>query len=133
MSGQENVAEQAEVINYPVEVFQHPVTEVLISHWANMYAECREQYQTAVHLNERLEQRAESLFHQVVEVHQELNDTVRQLDIAEQMTLSLSRLALRMMRENPELVERYREDYYEAIRGPEVIDLTADEEMDAGL
>jgi len=133
MSDQENVAEQAEVINYPVEVFQHPVTEVLISQWANMYAECREQYQTAVHLNERLEQRATSLFHQVVEVHQELSEAHREIEVSERMTLDLSRLVLKMLRENPTLVERYRDDYHAAITGPEIIDLTADEEMDQDL
>jgi len=108
----------------------HPVTEVLISHWAQMYSECRSQYHDAVFLNVQLERRCESLFNQVAEIHHELEETQLQLQQADNITLSLSRLVLEMLRENPTLAANYREDYYEAIRGPEVIDLTADEEME---
>jgi len=108
----------------------HPVTEVLISHWANMYMECRSEYQDAVFLNEKLEERCQSLFNQMAEIHHELGESHLELQVAERMSLGLSRLVLKMLRENPTLVENYRDDYYEAIRGPEVIDLTADEEME---
>jgi len=115
-------------VEAPVEL--HPVTEVLVLHWAQMYSECREQYQTAVHLNERLERRCDSLLQQSRELHHELGDAHLELQAVETMTMGLSRLVLKMLRENPELAERYRDDYHEAIR-PTIIDLTADdEEMD---
>jgi len=108
----------------------HPVTEVLISHWAQMYAECRDQYQHAVHLNSQLERRSESLFTQLNHVQIELGMAHIELDGAESLNLCLSRLVVKILRENPNLVERYRVDYHEALHGPEVIDLTADEEME---
>ena len=109
---------------------QHPVTEVLLSHWAQMYAECRSQYHDATFLNIQLERRCESLHRQMVEIHAELGLAHQELNGADTMNIALSHLVLKMLRENQELVERYRDDYYQAIRGTEIIDLTADEEME---
>jgi len=108
----------------------HPVTEVLISHWAQMYYECRSQYQNAVHLNSNLERRCESLFSTLNHTQIELGMAHMELEGAENLNIALSRLVVKILRENPNLVEQYRGDYHEAIHGPEVIDLTADEELE---
>lgn len=119
------------------------VTVVLIQHWANRVQEVearitdlRESYAHALRINNTLESRNADLYMDNLDLHRQCTEQVVQLAEQAAMSFRLQDMVINMVRENPELRERYRDEFWASVVGytpGNPIDLTTDEELDEDL
>lgn len=107
---------------------------VLIQHWATMVEEqgaAIKEYQRQL---VTLEDRANRLYRDNALLHGMVTESYNETRMHERLSLAMSALVLKIMRENPDAItEAYRDEYLAAVNdfnGENPIDLTAHEELD---
>lgn len=113
------------------------IQTVLIHHWATMVDEQANTIREYQRQLEAVEERANRIYQDNVVLHGLINESYNETRMHERLSLAMSALVLRILRENPEAVQgTYRDEYLAAINdfnGANPIDLTADENLDEAL
>jgi len=109
----------------------------LLTHWAEMVNERGDQIEVLNTQLNAVSDRADRLYRDNVILHGLIDEAYADVDSQSRLSLRLSELVMRIIREIPGAArEDYRDEYLAAVndfnRG-EIIDLTADEEMDEEL
>lgn len=109
----------------------------LLTHWAEMVNERGDQIEVLNAQLTTVSDRADRLYRDNVILHGLIDEAYADVDSQSRLSLRLSELVMRIIREIPGAArEDYRDEYLAAVndfnRG-EIIDLTADEEMDEEL
>lgn len=107
---------------------------VLITHWAKMTRDAQQALKQARESNQHLRDQNQRLFIANTDLRNEISDCHLELWRTEDYGTALSNLVLCMLAQNPDLNQRYHAAHMAIITNtPEIIDLTADEEIDEDL